>query len=268
MRTPVGKRMALCMAVLLLSGAGCRRAEEPQPVAGPTEPVAEDTQVWSRPRFEERKDERERMVARQIAARGRDVKEKRVLDAMRRVPRHLFVPASEQRAAYADHPLPIGHGQTISQPYIVAFMTELLELEPGERALEIGTGSGYQAAVLTEITPEVYSIEIIKPLGLAADERLKALGYGTARLKTGDGYFGWEEHGPFDAVIVTCAAGHIPPPLIAQLKPGGRMVIPVGGPFWNQYLVLVTKDEKGEVRSEHVLAVAFVPMTGRAQEAR
>ena len=227
----------------------------------------EEPPIWDKPRFTERKEERERMVEQQIAGRRYGgVKNEHVLEAMQQVPRHLFVRPGEQRAAYADRPLPIGYGQTISQPYIVGLMTELLEVEPGDRLLEIGTGSGYQAAVLTELTPHVYTMEIIKKLGLSAQERLEKLGYKTAEVKVEDGYFGWEEHAPFDGIIVTCAAGHIPPPLLKQLKPGGRMVIPVGAAFETQFLVVVSKDEGGNIRSRQVLPVRFVPMTGRAQE--
>jgi protein-L-isoaspartate(D-aspartate) O-methyltransferase len=218
---------------------------------------------WEKPRFEERKEERELMVQEQIAARG--VGDKSTLAAMRHVPRHLFVPAHYAGRAYADYPLPIGQGQTISQPYIVALMTELLEVEPGDSILEIGTGSGYQAAVLTELTPYVYTIEIIDALGGQAAERLESLGYETVSVKIGDGYFGWAEHAPFDGIIVTCAAGHIPPPLLKQLKPGGRMVIPVGRVYEMQYLVRVMRDEEGKIRSQRLLPVRFVPMTGRAQ---
>jgi len=219
---------------------------------------------WDKPRFTERAEERARMVVEQIIARGVD--DAAVLDAMRRVPRHRFVPAQYERSAYADQPLPIDHGQTISQPYIVALMTELLEVDPGEAILEIGTGSGYQAAVLTELTPYVYTIEIIEALGEQAAERLAALGYATVGARIADGYYGWEEQAPFDGIIVTCAAGHIPPPLLAQLAPGGRMVIPVGPVYDVQYLVLVAKDENGTLRSESLLPVRFVPMTGRALE--
>ena len=204
------------------------------------------------------------MVADQIAARG--VADAAVLDAMRCVPRHRFVPARHEGSAYADRPLPIGHGQTISQPYIVALMTQLLEVDPGDAVLEIGTGSGYQAAVLTELTPSVYTIEILAVLGEEAAERLAALGYTTVAARIADGYYGWEEEGPFDGIIVTCAAGHIPPPLLVQLAPGGRMVIPVGPVYDVQYLVLVTKGEDGTLRSESLLPVRFVPMTGRALE--
>jgi len=219
---------------------------------------------WDKPRFAERAEERERMVAEQIIARG--VGDAAVLDAMRQVPRHRFVPAQYVGNAYADRPLPIGHGQTISQPYIVALMTELLEVKPGDAILEIGTGSGHQAAVLTELTPSVYSIEIIDVLGEQAAERLATLGYTTVEARIADGYYGWEEQAPFDGIIVTCAAGHIPPPLLAQLAPGGRMVIPVGPVYDVQYLVLVTKDQDSALRSEALLPVRFVPMTGRAQE--
>ncbi|MDW8343009.1 MAG: protein-L-isoaspartate(D-aspartate) O-methyltransferase [Verrucomicrobiae bacterium] len=204
--------------------------------------------------------QREWMVARQIEARG--VRDPIVLQAMRRVPRHEFVPDGWRHAAYADRPLPIGHGQTISQPYIVALMTELIRPRPGMRVFEIGTGSGYQAAVLAEITPHVFTIEIIQPLATSAQQRLERLGYRTVAVKFGDGYFGWPEHAPFDGIIVTAAADHVPPPLIEQLKPGGRMVIPLGSPFQQQWLVLVEKDEAGTVRSRNVLPVAFVPFTG------
>lgn len=219
---------------------------------------------WEKPRFEEREEERARMVLEQIAARN--VEDESVLEAMRHVPRHLFVPESYAGSAYADRPLPIGHGQTISQPFIVAFMTELLQVKPGDLILEIGTGSGYQAAVLSELTPNVYTIEIIEELGEQATERFEELGYRSINVRIGDGYFGWNEHAPFDGIIVTCAAGHIPPPLLEQLKPGGRMVIPVGGVYEVQYLVRVTKDEEGRIRSQRLLPVRFVPMTGRAEE--
>jgi len=223
---------------------------------------------WHRPRFADGRHARERMVREQIAAPGRDVSDVRVLEAMRQVPRHLFVPVSEREYAHEDNPLPIGYGQTISQPFIVAYMTEALSLEAGERVLEVGTGSGYQAAVLSELTPYVFTVEIIRELGEQARERLKGLGYETVEVKIGDGYFGWNEHSPFDAIIVTCAAGHIPPPLLRQLRAGGRMIIPVGGPYWNQYLILVTKGDNGEISSRLLMPVAFVPMTGAAKETR
>jgi protein-L-isoaspartate(D-aspartate) O-methyltransferase len=207
---------------------------------------------------------RRRMVKTQIENRG--VEDSQVLEAMRSVPRHRFVPSASLESAYADQPQPIGHGQTISQPYIVAYMTEVLEIEPGDKVLEIGTGSGYQAAVLAEITDEVWSIEIIEPLAGQAATRLQRLGYGEVQTRTGDGYYGWEEAAPFDAVIVTAAAGHIPPPLIEQLKAGGRMIIPVGGTYEVQSLMLVRKDAEGDVTTERLMPVRFVPMTGAAQE--
>lgn len=185
-----------------------------------------------------------------------------ILQAMMRVERHEFVPEGSRSHAYRNHPLPIGYGQTISQPYIVALMTDLLELSTDDTVLEIGTGSGYQAAVLAELVERVYSIEIVEPLAKQVEERLSRLGYDNVTTRLGDGYYGWEEHAPFDAIIVTAAASHVPPPLIAQLKPGGRMVIPVGGQFMTQYLLLIEKDENGEVTSRQITAVRFVPLTG------
>jgi protein-L-isoaspartate(D-aspartate) O-methyltransferase len=198
------------------------------------------------------------MVRRQIVARG--VSDRRVLAAMRTVPRHLFVSEDWVDQAYDDHPLPIGHSQTISQPYIVAWMTELLQGEPGEVVLEVGTGSGYQAAVLAELGYVVYTIEIIEPLAAQAARRLGEMGYDGVHARQGDGYYGWEEEAPYDAIIVTCAPDHIPPPLIQQLKEGGRMVVPVGPPGGYQSLFLLTK-ENGEVRSENLGGVRFVPLT-------
>ncbi|KPJ52387.1 MAG: protein-L-isoaspartate O-methyltransferase [Planctomycetes bacterium DG_58] len=215
---------------------------------------------WPRPRSAERQAEREHMVKAQL--QRRDISDRKVLDAMENVPRHWFVTEAQQRNAYADRPLPIGHGQTISQPYIVALMTQLLKVEPTHKVLEIGTGSGYQAAVLNELTPKVFSIEIVKPLAEAAAKRLKDRGYTQVATKTGDGYHGWQEDARFDAIIVTAAATHIPPPLLKQLKPGGRMIIPVGAAFRVQQLMLVQKDEKGKIRSRVICAVRFVPLTG------
>ena len=186
----------------------------------------------------------------------------RVMKAIGTVPRHEFVPANLRDRAYENRPLPIGHSQTISQPYIVAIMTDLLELTPQHRVLEIGTGSGYQAAILAALIEQVYSIEIIEPLGEAARERLARLGFDKVQVRIGDGYYGWEEHAPFDAIVVTAAASHVPPPLIKQLKPGGRMIIPVGSHFMTQQLLLVTKSMNGEVRTQQILPVAFVPLTG------
>ncbi len=185
-----------------------------------------------------------------------------VLNAMGRVPRHKFVPRRRVASAYEDRPLPIGYGQTISQPYIVALMTDLLAVKAGDKVLEIGTGSGYQAAVLADLGVEIYSIEIIPDLGKAAAGRLERLGYVTAVTRVGDGYFGWPEAAPFDGIVVTAAASYVPPPLVQQLKPGGRMVIPVGRPFMVQQLVLVTKDASGKARTRVLLPVTFVPFTG------
>ncbi len=196
---------------------------------------------------------------------GKGELDPRVMEAMGTVPRHEFVPESELRRAYANRPLPIGYGQTISQPYIVALMTDLLSPGSDDAVLEIGTGSGYQAAVLSRLVGEVYTIEIIPELASSARKRLARLGYQNVAARTGDGYYGWEEHAPFDGIVVTAAAGQIPPPLIEQLKPGGRMVIPVGSPFLTQELVLVEKDAAGAVTTRALLPVAFVPFT-RAPE--
>jgi protein-L-isoaspartate(D-aspartate) O-methyltransferase len=206
---------------------------------------------------------RNEMVQRQLASR--DITEQRVLDAMRMVPRHLFVNNRYRSQAYADHPLPIDEGQTISQPYIVALMTQYIDIKVGEKVLEIGTGSGYQAAVLAHLTDKVYSIEIKESLAKKASITLQSLDYSSVQVKHEDGYFGWEEHAPFDAIIVTCAANHIPPPLLNQLKEGGRLIIPLGSTLYYQTLALVTK-VKGKPEVKHVLGVRFVPMTGEAQK--
>jgi protein-L-isoaspartate(D-aspartate) O-methyltransferase len=197
------------------------------------------------------------MVQTQIEERG--ITDPVVLGAMRRVPRHLFVPEEIAGEAYEDRPLPIGYDQTISQPYIVALMTELLNVKRGQKVLEVGTGSGYQAAVLAEIVDSVWTIEILEPLARSAGERLKKLGYSNVTVRCGDGYAGWKEHAPFDAIIVTAAAEQIPPPLIEQLKEGGRMVIPVGPAFSIQSLFLVEK-QGGRITTHNVAAVRFVPM--------
>jgi protein-L-isoaspartate(D-aspartate) O-methyltransferase len=207
---------------------------------------------------------REAMVAEQIAHPPdfrEPVRGKRVLHAMRCVPRHLFVKPGDRRRAYGDHPLPIGYGQTISQPYIVALMTEMLAVAPGHKVLEVGTGSGYQAAVLSHLVQEVYTVEIIEPLGRTAAERLKRLGYGNMHVKIGDGYYGWEEYALFDRVIATCAATLVPPPLVKQLKPGGKMCLPVGGHYAVQYLTMVEKSLEGRITMRKELPVRFVPMT-------
>jgi protein-L-isoaspartate(D-aspartate) O-methyltransferase len=186
----------------------------------------------------------------------------RVMTAIGTVPRHEFVPAAQRRHAYANRPLPIGYGQTISQPYIVALMSDLIKPQPGDRVLELGTGSGYQAAILAELTGQVYSIEIIEALGKQAAKRLSRLGYDNVSTRIGDGYYGWEEHAPFDAIVVTAAASHVPPPLVEQLKPGGRMVIPVGSRFLTQQLVLIEKGADGQLITRQILPVRFVPLTG------
>jgi len=202
---------------------------------------------------------RQQMVWNQLRARG--VADEAVLAAMETVPRHEFVPDKYLDQAYADHPLPIGYGQTISQPFIVAWMTELLQLERGDKVLEIGTGSAYQAAVLAEVTDQVYTMEIIEELEKSAEERLKRLGYTQVKVKHADGYYGWEEYAPYDAIIVTCAPDHIPQPLIQQLKDDGRLVIPVGPPGGYQSLWLITK-QGDQVLTRNLGGVRFVPLTG------
>jgi len=186
-----------------------------------------------------------------------------VLATLGRVERHRFVPPGQARYAYENRPLPIGHGQTISQPYIVALMTDLVEPGADDVVLEVGTGSGYQAAVLAELVDHVYTIEIIEALAASAGERLERLGYDNVTTRLGDGYYGWEEHAPFDVIIVTAAASHVPPPLIEQLKPGGRMVIPVGAQFMTQRLLLLEKDADGKIVTRQIGAVRFVPLTGK-----
>lgn len=202
--------------------------------------------------------EREKMVTKQISKRG--VKDVHTLSAMRKVERHLFVSPEYMNMAYDDGPLPIGYGQTISQPYIVGFMTQIIKPKPGHKILEIGTGSGYQAAVLAEIVDTVYTIEIVPELAKTASGRLRKLGYNNVEVISGDGYYGLEEQAPFDAIVVTAAAEHIPPSLIRQLKDGGRMVIPVGSPFLIQTLMLVEK-KKGKISTSSLMAVRFVPFT-------
>ncbi|NEZ04306.1 protein-L-isoaspartate(D-aspartate) O-methyltransferase [Wenzhouxiangella sp. XN201] len=209
---------------------------------------------------DDRADERARMVEVQIAGRG--VSDERVLEAMHKVPRHAFVPDEQKPGAYGDRPLPIGHGQTISQPYIVGFMSEELDVERGDRVLEVGTGSGYQAAVLAAMGVEVVSIEIIGALARRAAAQLERLDFGNVTVIHGDGYYGYPEKGPYDAIIVTAAAEHVPPPLVEQLKPKRRMVIPVGRAGWTQNLLRVEKTEDGEARSRNLMAVVFVPLTG------
>ncbi|MCL6544955.1 MAG: protein-L-isoaspartate(D-aspartate) O-methyltransferase [Bryobacteraceae bacterium] len=201
---------------------------------------------------------RERMVAEQIEARG--IRHPGVLRAMRSVPRHLFVPESLRSMAYQDTPLPIGHGQTISQPYIVAFMTELLDPRPEHNVLEIGTGSGYQAAVLSPLVKQVFTIEIVPELAQQSAELLKRLGYANVTVRLGDGYLGWPEQAPFDRIMLTAAPADVPKALIDQLKPGGKLVAPVGSSAWDQELVLLEKSADGKIRRRSVLPVRFVPM--------
>jgi protein-L-isoaspartate(D-aspartate) O-methyltransferase len=206
---------------------------------------------------------RQRMMEKDI--KGRGIKDVKVLEVMGRIPRHLFVEESDRSKAYADHPLPIGEGQTISQPYIVALMTEAVKLKSSDRVLEIGTGSGYQAAVLAEIVAEVFTIEIKKSLAESAAQRLKEMGYKNVRVKYGDGYFGWEEAAPFDAILITAAPNHIPPPLIKQLREGGRLIVPLGSTIYYQQLTLARKHQ-GKLFLEQMAPVAFVPMIGEAEK--
>jgi protein-L-isoaspartate(D-aspartate) O-methyltransferase len=205
---------------------------------------------------------RKEMVEHDLKERG--ITDKRVLNAMADIPRHLFVEENLRKKAYDDHPLPIGEGQTISQPYVVALMTEALNLSSSDRVLEIGTGSGYQAAVLAEIARNVYTIEIRETLAERASERLKGLGYKNIEVKYGDGYFGWKEHEPFDAIIITAAANHIPPPLIKQLKDGGRLIVPLGPTVYFQTLTLVEK-LNGDLKVKQMGSVRFVPMIGETE---
>lgn len=218
-------------------------------------------EAWDEPRAMRQR--RFDMVSRQIAARG--VRDEAVLKAMRSVPRHLFVPQGIQDSAYNDSPLPIGEGQTISQPYIVALMTELLEIQPDHRVLEIGTGSGYQAAVLSGLAEEVFSIEIKKVLHQRATEVLEELEYHNVHTRHGDGYYGWEEEAPFDSIIITAAVDHVPPPLLRQVVDGGKIVLPLGHPFSYQNLVVVTRQGE-DFRLQQITGVLFVPMTGKALE--
>jgi len=232
-------------------------------------PLAEKGDVPAKAQAAGREEERfrlrrEAMITEQIS-HPRDyrdpVKDQKVLEAMLAVPRHLFVDPSHVDRAYGDYPLPIGYGQTISQPYIVALMTEMLEVSPGQKVLEVGTGSGYQAAVFSLLVRDVYSVEIIHALGRQAAERLKRLRYDNVHIRIADGYYGWEEEGPFDRIIVTCASTLVPPPLLKQLRAGGKMCIPVGGQYAVQYLTMVEKSEEGRITMRKTLPVRFVPLT-------
>lgn len=197
---------------------------------------------------------------------GRSALQQRVFDALRTVPRHVFVPDELQESAYANHPLPIGYGQTISQPYIVALMTDLIQPGPEDVILEVGTGSGYQAAILSRLVKQVYSLEIIEALAEHARQHLQRLGYDNVEVRTGNGRFGWPEHAPYDAIVVTAAAPEVPPALIEQLKPGGTLVIPVGRQHFGQGLLTISKDAQGRTEERRILPVAFVPLTGSADE--
>jgi protein-L-isoaspartate(D-aspartate) O-methyltransferase len=247
------RRTVRVAAVVLLVVIGVGAFFALRPSEPPRTPSDRDSSTSER-RFAA---ERVEMVEGQIAARG--VEDRRVLAAMAAVPRHEFVPRAEVDHAYSDGPLPIGFGQTISQPYIVALMTELAQVREGDKVLEIGTGSGYQAAVLAELTDRIYSVEIVPELARSAAERLRRLGYRSVAVRDADGYFGWERHAPFDAILVTAAPDHVPPPLIRQLKDGGRMVIPVGAPGSYQTLWRFRKTD-GKVASENITDVAFVPL--------
>ncbi len=206
---------------------------------------------------------RQQMVEQQL--KPRDIKDEKVLNAMAKVQRQLFVPKNLQEQAYADSPLPIGFGQTISQPYVVAFMTQALDLKEGKKVLEIGSGSGYQAAILSELTKAVYTIEIIPELAENAEKNLRAAGYRNVKVLNADGYFGWQQHAPFDAIIITAAVTHVPTPLIEQLKDNGRMILPLGSTLYYQTLVLVSK-KGNELQTEYLIGVRFVPMTGEMQK--
>jgi protein-L-isoaspartate(D-aspartate) O-methyltransferase len=243
------------IAAAIVSASGCSRETSSQaPVLEPEQAGKEAPPTpksgWER--------QRRQMVERQL--RGRDIRDEQVLAAMGRVPRHEFVPESERRLAYADRPLPIGHAQTISQPYIVAFMTQAIKPGPKQRVLEIGTGSGYQAAVLAELVGEVYTIELIPELAKEAAARLKKLGYKNVHAKAGDGYKGWPDKAPFDAILVTCGAKHVPEPLVEQLKTGGTMVIPVGDLWKGQWLRVIKRGADGKLKSHDTFPVRFVPL--------
>lgn len=261
------RHLAIVAALLLTGMPGFGRLKAaPEPTVPETAPAPPRLDPPAASKWAQR---RHRMVQSQIQDPDDTripVKDEPVLAAIRACPRHAFVPESLQERAYDDTPLPIGEGQTISQPYIVALMTQLLELQPEDRVLEIGTGSGYQAAVLGHLSHHVWSVEIVEALATRARVALDAQGYDHVATRAADGYFGWKEHGPFDAIIVTCAAGHLPPPLWEQLKPGGRIVIPIGGPYDVQRLIVVEKTADGQRRSRSVIAVQFVPMTGQVAQ--
>ncbi|QDH71306.1 protein-L-isoaspartate(D-aspartate) O-methyltransferase [Marilutibacter alkalisoli] len=249
MATRVGGAFCVLLALALLAGSGAAMAQgDHDPYAGPRRALVAELRAMADAR-----------------AGGRARIDAATLKLIERVPRHEYVPEAQRRHAYRNRPLGIGHGQTISQPYIVALMTTLARPGEGQRILEIGTGSGYQAAVLAESGAQVYSIEIIEPLARRAAQVLREQGQDNVVTRIGDGYYGWQEHAPFDAIVVTAAASSIPPPLVEQLKPGGRMVIPVGAAFMTQNLMLVEKDDDGRVRTRQILPVRFVPLTREAE---
>jgi protein-L-isoaspartate(D-aspartate) O-methyltransferase len=268
---PIQLALGVIVAVLVLAVVApvltSRLAGWPQDDAGePRAPVsrtpAADLVTAYKGESPQQTEARRRMIDRDLA--GRDITDEVVLRAMGKIPRHEFVPGDLRGSAYADHPLPIGHDQTISQPYIVALMTQLAGVKEGSRALDIGTGSGYQAAVLGEICKEVSSIEIVEPLAKESTKRLADLGYKNVTVRHGDGYQGWPEKGPFDAIIVAAAPDHVPQPLVDQLAPGGKLVIPVGKLY--QELLLIERDKDGKVQQQGGIGVRFVPMTGEAQK--
>ena len=261
---PLG--LVVCGAVVGMAGL-LGNPGPPAPAPGTaTGPASQPSSFpRTRPGAEAYLKDRQQMVRVLLSYHWPQVSDQRVIAAMGAVPRHRFVPDKYRSQAYDDTPLPIGSGQTISQPYIVALMSELLQTRPGDRVLEIGTGSGYQAAVLADMGCTVYTIEIFQELGTSAAGRLKGMGYENAEVKVADGYFGWKDHAPYDAIVVTCAATHVPPALIEQLKSGGRICVPVGPAFGTQDLVVVTKQPDGTVRSRSIIPVRFVPLVRTPQ---
>ncbi len=260
------KKLSWLLLLLLLSPEAVPSAHAQERPVYTLEKAVYDTVTWQRPRFESRRTERNRLVETGIIRQG--VTDSAVVEAMRHVPRHLFMPKKVRDYAYRNRPLPIGYEQTISQPFIVGYMSALLNLKPGEKVLEIGTGSGYQAAVLSELTPHVFTIEIVEELGRQARKRFEKLGYTTIKTRIGDGYKGWPKYAPFDAIILTAAADEIPEPLARQLKTGGILVMPKGKEGETQILITAVKKEDGTLNIDRRLRVRFVPMTGEIQDHR